>query len=175
MSGPDAAPAADPEVEPAAPSPEEQLAEIVGTAVRAELDQVVPHVVAALKRDAAVKDLADRLNSAERRLGEREQRPLVSGIRRVLGLVRRMDFEPAARETLLSELEQLLVGAGYAEFGETGEPFDPARHEALDGSASPTTAVIAEVLDPGLETLGEVVVRARVRVADGSTPQESMQ
>ncbi|MBJ7330197.1 MAG: hypothetical protein JHC95_09890 [Solirubrobacteraceae bacterium] len=155
-----------------APSPEEQLAEIVGTAVRAELDQVVPHVVAALKRDAAVKDLAERLNAAEQRLGERDRRPLVSGLRRVLSLVRRMDFEAAARETLLSELEQLLVGAGYAEFGEVGEPFDAVRHEALDGSASAATAVVAEVLEPGLETLGEVVVRARVRVADGSTPEE---
>jgi hypothetical protein len=141
------------------------LVEALRGALRGELDEVVPHVVTALKRHDAVAALTERLDRAERRLGERDQRPLVSGLRRVLALVRRMDFEPAARDAILAELEGLLVGAGYTEFGEVGEPFDPARHDAIDGSAPAGGAHVAEVLDPGLEALGDVVVRARVRVA----------
>lgn len=149
------------------------LAETLRAAVRSELDEVVPHVVTALKRHDAVAGLTERLDRAERRLGERERRPLVAGVRRVLAMVRRMDFEPAARDAVLAELEALLVGAGYTEFGETGEPFDTDRHEAIDGSAPEGGAHVAEVLDPGLETLGEVVVRARVRVAGNATDARS--
>jgi molecular chaperone GrpE len=136
----------------------------VADLVRHELDQVLPHVVTALKRHDAVSDLRQRLDRAEKRLGERQQRPLVAGLRRVLTLVRRLDFDPDAKEAIATELERILVGSGYEEFGEVGEAFDPQRHEAVDGEAEDGEAVVVGVLEPGLETLGDVVVRAKVRI-----------
>jgi len=136
----------------------------VRDAVRAELDEILPHVVTSLKRHDAVADLSGRLDRAERRLAERDQRPLVSGLRRTLVTVRRLEFDAAAKELIVSELERLLVGAGYTEFGEIGEPFDPARHEAIAGEASSDSAVVLEIFEPGMETLGAVLAPARVRV-----------
>jgi hypothetical protein len=154
---------------PADPSYGEYALESLKTAVRDELDQVVPHVVAALKRQDAVRDLSGRLDRAERRLAERDARPLVSGLRRVLSNVRRLELDADVRTAIVGELEGLLIGAGYNEFGDVGEAFDPVRHEALDGVASSGVhAVVLEVLEPGLETLGEVVVTAKVRIGDAS-------
>jgi len=139
----------------------------LAVAIRHELDQVLPHVVTALKRHDGVAELRRRLDVAEKRLADREQRPLVNGVRRVLGIVRRLDFEPDAKEAISSELERVLVGAGYEEFGEVGEAFDPQRHEVVDGSAEEGQAVVTELHGPGLETLGEVVARAKVSVGSG--------
>jgi len=147
--------------------PEEPEAEEgqLATVVREELDQVLPHVVTALKRHDGVAELRRRLDLAEKRLADREQRPLVVGLRRVLAIVRRLDFDPDAKEAVSSELERVLVGAGYEEFGEAGETFDPQRHEAVAGEAGDGSAVVIELFEPGLETLGEVVARAKVEVA----------
>jgi molecular chaperone GrpE (heat shock protein) len=140
------------------------LAQIIRSAVRAELDEVLPHVVAALKRHDAVADLSRRLDDAQQRLAEREGRPLIAGLRRVLVHVRRLDFDAQAKDLIVAELERLLVGAGYTEYGEVGEPFDPVRHEAIDGEAESDRAVVLEIFEPGMETLGAVLARARVRV-----------
>lgn len=140
-------------------------------ALRHELDQVLPHVVTALKRHDGVAELRRRLDLAEKRLADREQRPLVAGLRRVLAMVRRLDFDAEAKEAISSELERVLVGAGYEEFGEAGESFDPQRHEAVDATAGGGAAVVSELLEPGLETLGEVVIRAKVEVGTGGESQ----
>lgn len=140
-------------------------------AVRQELDQVLPHVVTALKRHDGVEELRRRLDVAEKRLADREQRPLVNGLRRVLAMVRKLDFDPDARDAIASELERVLVGAGYQEFGEIGESFDPQRHEVIEGTAGEGTAVVVALLEPGLETLGEVVARAKVEVGAGGEPR----
>jgi hypothetical protein len=141
-------------------------------ALRHELDEVLPHVVNALKRHDGVAELRRRLDLAEKRLADREQRPLIAGVRRVLGIVRRLDFDPDTKEAIASELERVLVGAGYQEFGEVGEAFDPGRHEAVGGEAARGSAVVTELLEPGLETLGEVVARAKVSVASEAEPTQ---
>jgi hypothetical protein len=137
----------------------------IESAVRAEMDQVVPHLVSALKRNDGVTELARRLDVAERRLADRDQRPVIARVHRLLGVVRRFDMPVEVRDAITEELVDTLRGAGYTEFGAVDEPFDPGRHEALDGSAAGGAPVVAEVFEPGLETLGEIVVRARVRVA----------
>ena len=138
----------------------------VRLAVRAELDEVLPHVVSALKRHDAVADLTRRLDDAEKRLAERGSRPLVAGVRRALNTIRKLDFEGEVKGAIVGELERLLVGAGYAEFGEIGEPFDPARHDAIAGASDTGEPAVLQVFEPGLETLGEIVAPARVRVGD---------
>jgi hypothetical protein len=139
-------------------------AQLIRGALRDELDAVLPHVVNALKRQDAVTALNQRLDVAEKRLGERQKRPLIAGLRRVLTTVRRLEFDHHAKAAILADLEGLLVGAGYTEFGEVGEAFDPHRHDVLSGDAPAGGAVVLEVLEPGLETLGEIVVPARVRI-----------
>jgi molecular chaperone GrpE len=146
-------------------------AESVRAAVREEFDEVVPHLVAALKRNDGVADLVRRLDDAERRLGARDQRPLVARLYRLVGLVRRLDLPDDVRQMLLDELLDVLRGAGYSEFGAVGEPFDPLRHQALDADVIAGAAVVASVYEPGLETLGEVVTPARVRVG-GELPAD---
>lgn len=136
----------------------------VAKAVRDEFDKVLPHVVTALKRHDAVADLSRRLDAAERQLAERERRPVVAGLRRVLSMVRRLEFDPEAKEAIATELERILVSAGYEEFGEVGEAFDPERHEVVEGEAEDGIAVVVALHEPGLEALGDVVVRAKVRV-----------
>jgi molecular chaperone GrpE (heat shock protein) len=138
----------------------------VRSALRAELDEVLPHVIAALKRHDAVADLARRLDDAEKRLAERNSRPLVAGVRRALNTIRKLDFDSEVKGAILAELERLLVGAGYTEFGEIGESFDPARHDAIAGEAESGAATVQEVFEPGLETLGEIVSPAKVRVGN---------
>jgi len=145
--------------------------EAVRAVVREELDAVVPYVVTALKRHDGVADLARRLNEAERRLAARDQRPMVSRVYRLVGLIRRLELPEDVHAMLVGELLDVLTGAGYSEFGETAEAFDPVRHEALDAAAPDGAAVVAEVYEPGLKTLGEVVVRARVRVGAASASE----
>ena len=157
---------ADPELDRAPQAIDAPSEDPVAETIRAELDQVLPHVVTALKRQDTVEELRHRLDRAEKRLAERQQRPFVAGVRRVLVMVRRLDFEPDAKEAIATELERILVGAGYAEFGEEGEAFDPRRHEVVDGPAEQSGTTVVEVLEPGLETLGEIVVRTKVRVGE---------
>jgi hypothetical protein len=140
-------------------------------AVRHEFDQVLPHLVTALKREDGVVELRRRLDLAEKRIADRNQRPLVGGLRQVLILVRSLDFEPDPKEAITMELERVLLGAGYEEFGEVGEGFDPDRHEALAGEATTGSPIVTALIEPGLETLGEVVVRAKVEVSSEGESQ----
>ena len=156
---------AQPPADPTKQPPRGQTVEsIVRSAVRAEFDEVLPHVVTALKRHDAVSELTRRLDTAEKRLAERNTRPLIAGLKRSLNMVRRLDFDVEVKTAILGELERLLVGAGYCEFGEVGEPFDPNRHEAIAGETGAGAAVVSEVFEPGVETLGEIVAPALVGV-----------
>lgn len=158
-------------VDPGRSSGELGEVDALPAAVRHEFDQVVPHIVAALKREDGVIELRRRLDRAEKRLADRNQRPLIRGLRQVLILVRSLDFEPDPKEAITMELERVLLGAGYEEFGEVGESFDPDRHEALSGAAPTGSPIVTDLIEPGLETLGEIVVRAKVEVASEGDPR----
>ena len=71
-------------------------------------------------------------------------------------------------------LEALTGKLGLERFGEVGERFDPAVHEALltaEPDPSSTVAVCAAVLQPGYRLSGGRVLRpARVSVAEGAAP-----
>jgi molecular chaperone GrpE len=65
------------------------------------------------------------------------------------------------------ELLAALARAGVKRYGEAGEPFDPARHEAVahqpvDGAQ---TGAVVEVYQPGYTLAGAVIRPARVLVA----------
>lgn len=149
-----------------------QLAEEVRQAVRGELDEVVPHLVAALKRDRALDALTARLEQAEQRLEARRERPMAVGVLRALHQLRHLDFEPAVKETLEHELTTVLADAGFQETGAVGERFDPARHQPLVGASEGGEGTITEVFASGLACFDDVIVRAQVRVG---TPDHTEQ
>ena len=71
-------------------------------------------------------------------------------------------------------LEAVTAKLGLERFGEVGEPFDPAVHEALmqaEPDPSATVAVCAAVLQPGYRLSGGRVLRpARVSVSEPAAP-----
>jgi molecular chaperone GrpE (heat shock protein) len=140
-------------------------ADAIRQAVHDELDQVMPHLVIALKRDRAFSALEERLRVAERRLEARRERPVAVELLRVLHRLRHLDFDLAVKAALDQELVGVLAKAGYEEIGEVGEPFDPVRHQALDGATSDGRGSVVELYATGLACSGEVTVPAQVRVA----------
>lgn len=137
----------------------------IAKAVSLEFDKLLPHVVQALKVDRAHDELVGRLNEAEKRLQARDVAPLIGRVRHILLAVRKNEYSPELRDWIVGELEATLSGSGFLEFGEVGETFDPARHEAVVGQAEGSTGVVVTgVVAPGLETLGDVVVKASVEV-----------
>lgn len=143
----------------------EGLAEVVCAAVRDELDGILPHVLAAIKRDRAFDELSSRLSRAERRLEARRERPLAVGVHRLLNRLRHLDFDPAVKDSLEAELVKLLDDAGFDEVGRVGEEYDPARHDALGGRVIDGKGSVTEIHARGLSSFGDVVVRAQVRVS----------
>lgn len=141
------------------------VARLVREAVRDEFDDVLPHVVRALKRDQAFDALSERLRSAEDRLEARRDRPIAVALLRVLHRLRHLKVDKAVRDSLELEIVKILNTAGFQEFGAVGEPFTPARHEPLEGKTAAGTGIVAEVYASGLNSFGDVVVRAQVRLA----------
>ena len=147
---------------------------LIRAAVHDELDWLPDHVLAIVKRDRAFDDLNDRLRSAERRLETRRERPLIVALHRLLSRLRRLDFDQDVKESLDTEIVQILASAGISEIGQVEEPYDPARHEALQGhTAADGTAAVVEVLATGLSSFDDVIVRSQVRIAPDADPDSA--
>ncbi len=146
------------------------VGDLVRQAVRDELDEVIPHVVAALRRDRAFDSLQERLRTAELRLDSRRDRPVVTALLSLLHRLRHLDFEPDVRSSLDAELVTILNDAGFEEIGAVGEAFDPVRHEPLEGRTSDSTGIVARVYATGLGSFGDIVVRAQVGVSPATDP-----
>jgi molecular chaperone GrpE len=81
------------------------------------------------------------------------------------------DLEGTPFAAIADKLEAVLGRFGLARFGDAGEPFDPAVHEALmhteaelpEGTEVPT---VVQVLQPGYRAGERVLRAARVAVAD---------
>jgi hypothetical protein len=152
------------------------VGDAIRAAVHAEFDEVVPHVIEALRRNNAFDEINDRLRAAEGRIQARQERPVIIGVHRVLDRVRHLDFDPAIKHALEDDLTAVLNEAGYAETGRTGEDYDPARHDAIDGRALDGKAVITKVHAHGLDSFGDVVIRAKVEISpEHSSPPDRAQ
>jgi hypothetical protein len=89
----------------------------------------------------------------------------------MLSRLRRLDFDQDVKESLDAEIVQILASAGISEIGQVSEPYDPARHEALQGhTAADGTAAVVEVLATGLSSFDDVIVRSQVRIAPDADP-----
>jgi molecular chaperone GrpE len=81
------------------------------------------------------------------------------------------DLESGPFAAIAEKLESTLQRAGLDRYGEVGEEFDPAVHEALmrteaDLAAGATTTTVVQVLQPGYRTGDRILRAARVAVAD---------
>jgi hypothetical protein len=134
-------------------------------ALRDDFAQVLPHLVAALKRDEAVGGLLTRLDVAERKLEARSVHPLVLGVVKLLHRVRQLQPQTGDLRSVETELLQILSAQGLEEFGRAGEAFDPLRHRPLVGVLDNGAGVVSELHSSGFEIAGQVVIRADVSVA----------
>ena len=73
------------------------------------------------------------------------------------------------QEATLQLLSKALNKIGVAAINPVGEPFDPARHEAMMAQESPTAEPnsVLQVVQPGYELNGRVLRPARVIVSKG--------
>jgi len=147
------------------------VGEAVRAAVHAEFDAVLNYVVEALRRNNAFDELNDRLRAAERRLETRRERPLIVGIYQLLDRLRHFDFDDAIKQALEEDIVKLLNGEGYEETGTVGEPYDPARHDAIAGRAIDGKASVTNVHTRGLISFGDVVFQAMVEISPDDAAQ----
>jgi molecular chaperone GrpE (heat shock protein) len=141
--------------------------EAIRSAVHSEFDEVLPYVVEALRRNNAFDEINDRLRAAERRIEARQERPVIVSMHQVLDRIRHFDFDQTIKQALADDVARVLTEAGYEETGRTGEDYDPARHDAIDGRAVDGKALVTKVHTHGLTSFGDVVVRAKVEISPG--------
>jgi hypothetical protein len=155
------------EVEAAEPGLPAAATEAIQAAVRAEFDEVLPHLVEALRRNNAFEEISDRLRAAERRIEARQERPVIVAVHRVLDRVRHLDFDQEIKRAIADDIARVLADAGYQETGRVGEDYDATRHDAIEGRAVDGKAVVSTVYTHGLTSFGDVVVRAKVEISPG--------
>jgi hypothetical protein len=149
--------------------------EAIRAAVHAEFDDVLPHVVEALRRNNAFDEINERLRLAERRIEARQERPVIVGVHRMLDRIRHLDFDEAIKQALEDDIVRVLTDAGYEETGQAGEAYDPSRHDAIGGRAVDGMAMVTKVHTHGLVAFGDVVVRAKVEISPGTQPGSAEQ
>jgi molecular chaperone GrpE len=81
------------------------------------------------------------------------------------------DLESGPFAAIAEKLETILERFGLVRYGEAGEEFDPAVHEALmrteaELAEGTTTTTVVQVLQPGYRSGDRVLRAARVAVAD---------
>jgi molecular chaperone GrpE len=171
---PAAAPPAQPgEQQPAAPQTETE-------ALQAEEDRLAAELTADLQRiSAEYANYRKRVERDRVAVVEMATAGLLSGLLPVLDDIERArehgDVQGAFKG-VADALEALTAKLGLERFGEPGEPFDPAVHEALmqaEPDPTATVATCAAVLQPGYRLAagsdtkaGRVLRPARVSVAE---------
>lgn len=147
-------------------------------ALRGEFERFYPLATQAITRNEAQRVLAERLDSAERRLEGRAVQPIALALARLLRDVRRFDRQDTdhALDHLAHvehELAAILTRHGLHEFGEVGDAFDQRAHRPLEGHVGGDgSGVVSEVHAPGLAFGDDIVVKAEVTVRPPDQPQE---
>jgi molecular chaperone GrpE len=108
------------------------------------------------RRDALLRDWLEVVDGVERALRQVPEGALRDGLRAVL-----------------DQMESTLARQGVQRIGAVGEPFDPARHEAIDVRETGTVPdrTVVDVLRSGFAIDGRVLRPAQVAVA--RSPREA--
>ncbi|MBW3606267.1 MAG: nucleotide exchange factor GrpE [Actinobacteria bacterium] len=147
-------------------------------ALRSEFERFYPLATQALARNEAHRTLAERLDSAERRLEGRAVQPIALALAQLLRDVRRFDRQDPDRALehlahVEDELAAILTRHGLREFGEAGDVFDQQAHRPLRGHVGDDgQGVVSEVHARGLAFGDDIVVKADVAVLPPDQRQE---
>jgi molecular chaperone GrpE len=149
-----------------------------GDALAADLDRVTAELTSDLQRvQAEYANYRKRVDRDRTLVIEMATAGLLSELLPLLDDVERArqhgDLEGAFK-SVGEGIEAVATKLGLERFGEPGEPFDPAVHEALmtaEPSTDATVATCAQVLQPGYRLVsGRVLRPARVAVSEPATP-----
>ena len=164
-------------VEGSVDTDEQQL----GDALSADLDRVTAELTADLQRvQAEYANYRKRVDRDRAAVVEMATAGLLTALLPLLDDVERArqhgDLDGAFK-SVGEGIEAVAEKLGLERFGEVGEPFDPAVHEALmqaEADPASTVATCAQVLQPGYRMTGGRVLRpARVAVAEPGAPAEA--
>lgn len=137
------------------------VAQVAG--MRSDLDALVPHVAAQVRRDRGHDELVARLGRAERALEAKRTWPLVVAVHTALNEVRSyVEADRGVVTAIESALLMVLNQAGFIEFGAVGDAFDPDRHDPVVGRTYEGRGTLSEVRAPGLCFDNVIVTRAQV-------------
>jgi len=154
--------------------------ERLGNELSADLDRVSAELTADLQRvSAEYANYRKRVDRDRVAVVEMATAGLLSALLPLLDDIERArqhgDLDGAFK-SVGEGLEAVTEKLGLERYGEVGEPFDPAVHEALMQAApaeGTTVATCAQVLQPGYRLSGGRVLRAaRVAVAEPAEPTE---
>ena len=150
-------------------------------AMNAEEDRLAAELTADLQRvSAEYANYRKRVERDRVAVAEMATAGLLTGLLPILDDLERAREHGDLTGPLAAVAESLsayVTKLGLEEFGEAGEPFDPAVHEALmqaEPDPSASVATCAQVLQKGYRLSGGRVLRpARVSVAEPGGPTES--
>ena len=165
----------------AAPAEQQPAAEPAAQVPDAEPDQVTELTADLQRVSAEYANYRKRVDRDRVAVVEMATAGLLSGLLPVLDDIERARDHgdlTGAFASVGESLTQLTTKLGLERFGEPGEPFDPAVHEALmqaEPEPSASVPTCAAVLQKGYRLSGGRVLRpARVSVAEpGAAPDES--
>ena len=172
------------EVRPADAAPAQPVDDAAGDAPAGGADDRVAELTADLQRvSAEYANYRKRVERDRVAVVEMATAGLLNGLLPLLDDVERARTHgdlTGAFAAVGEGLEAFTAKLGLERFGEVGEPFDPAVHEAVMAAEPDPTAsvqVCAMVLQPGFRLSGGRVLRpARVSVAEpGAAPAQSAQ
>ena len=165
---------------PSAPAEPVEAAE-TPESIAAEEDKLAAELTADLQRvSAEYANYRKRVDRDRVAVAEMATAGLLSGLLPILDdidLAREHGDLTGPFAAVAEKLSAYVTKLGLEQFGEPGEPFDPAVHEALmqaEPDPSASVATCAQVLQKGYRlSAGRVLRPARVSVAEPGSPAES--
>ena len=153
---------------PSGPAPEAAAA---GAAQRADASEEVAELKSTLQRVKAEYDNYRKRSLRDQQLAaERTKAAVVTQLLPVLDDLDRArshgDLESGPLKSVADKLATALEGLGLSGFGDEGDEFDPALHEAVQHEGDGTHPIVGTVMRRGYKVGDQVVRHALVGVVD---------
>lgn len=116
------------------------------------------------------RDREQRIRALELVIRNRQERPVIQQMAKLLADVRRLDCAGDIKAHVEESVTDTLTSLGYQEMGSEGEPFDPGWHEPMAGSVG-RAGIVTRVHSRGLACHGDVIIKARVEVEPAPDPE----
>ncbi|MCT9002612.1 hypothetical protein [Microbacterium memoriense] len=117
------------------------------TAIKADVERLMPPLVGALKRNQYFDELQGQLRRTEKIAQAWRDWPLIVGIHEAVIILRQSD---APDPHVLELLESLIFQAGVTEYGHEGDQIDPQEAEITASSGTGSQIVVSKIRRLGL-------------------------